>query len=84
MTPAPSGCLQYHMGTVGQISSFNYDGKIRNLEPCHAGIDNEVNCNKTVFTGHLNNMDYTICVAGEAGYCGIGIGIATVWLLCEW
>ena len=71
MEPAPAGCLQHYRGIVGAISSFNYDGIIRNLEPCHAGINNEINCNETIFTGHLNNLDYTICIAGETGYCGV-------------
>ena len=71
MEPAPTGCLQHYRGIAGIISSFNYDGKIRNLEPCYAGIDNEIHCNDTIFTGHLNNLDYTICIAGETGYCGI-------------
>ena len=71
MEPAPAGCLQHFRGITGQVSSFNYNGKIRNLEPCYAGIDNEINCNDTIFTGHLNNLDYTICIAGETGYCGI-------------
>ena len=71
MEPAPAGCLQHFRGVTGSISSFNYDGKIRNLEPCYAGIDNEINCNDTIFTGHLNNLDYTICISAEVGYCGI-------------
>lgn len=71
MEPAPAGCLQHFRGIAGKISSFNYDGIIRNLEPCYAGINNEVNCNDTIFTGHLNNLDYTICIAPETGYCGI-------------
>jgi len=71
MEPAPAGCLQHFRGIAGQVSSFNYNGRIRNLEPCYAGIDNEINCNDTIFTGHLNNLDYTICIAGETGYCGI-------------
>ena len=71
MEPAPAGCLQHFRGIAGQVSSFNYEGRIRNLEPCYAGIDQEINCNDTIFTGHLNNLDYTICIAGETGYCGI-------------
>ena len=71
MEPAPAGCLQHFRGITGQVSSFNYNGRIRNLEPCYAGIDHEINCNDTIFTGHLNNLDYTICIAGESGYCGI-------------
>ena len=71
MEPAPAGCLQHFRGIAGMVASFNYDGKIRNLEPCYAGIDNEINCNDTIFTGHLNNLDYTICIESETGYCGI-------------
>lgn len=71
MEPAPSGCLQHFRGITGRVASFNYDGRIRNLEPCYAGIDNEINCNDTIFTGHLNNLDYTICIESETGYCGV-------------
>ena len=72
------------------MQSFNFDGSIRNLEPCYNGSESE--CGQELFTGksrkskwksrdreiwiefpsgHLNNMDYTICIEDYQGYCGI-------------
>ena len=60
MKLAPAGCLQFHQGIRGKMQSFNFDGSIRNLEPCYNGSETE--CGQELFTGHLNNMDYTICI----------------------
>jgi len=67
--PAPTGCLQYHTDTSGVISSFNYDGTVRNYEPCWNGTEEA--CGGAVSTGHLNNMDYSICIKSQTGYCGV-------------
>jgi len=68
---APDGCLQYFRGISGNIKSFNYDhiGCFSNdqvcdpkkLEACdiYAG-----------YTGQLNNLDYTVCIEQEYGFCG--------------
>ena len=69
MKLAPAGCLQFHQGIRGKMQSFNFDGSIRNLEPCYNGSETE--CGQELFTGHLNNMDYTICIEDYQGYCGI-------------
>ena len=66
---APTGCLQYHTGITGDITSFNYYGTISNYEPCWNGT--EVACGEKISTGHLNNLDYTVCVQSEPGYCAI-------------
>jgi len=67
--PAPTGCLQYHKEISGVISSFNYHGTIRNYEPCWNGTESD--CGEHVHTGHLNNLDYTVCIKSKAGYCGV-------------
>ena len=59
-TLAPSGCLQYHSGITGDISSFNFHGTIMNYEPCYFG--NETTCGAPIWTGHLNNLDYSTCI----------------------
>ena len=66
---APTGCLQFHTGITGEITSFNYDGTISNYEPCWNGT--EAACGAKISTGHLNNLDYTVCVQSEPGYCAI-------------
>lgn len=67
---APDGCLQYYQGISGSIKSFNYDHigcfsndhicDAKQLEACdiYAG-----------YTGQLNNMDYTVCIQQEYGFC---------------
>ena len=69
MKLAPAGCLQFYQGIRGNMQSFNFDGSIRNLEPCYNGSESQ--CGQELFTGHLNNMDYTICIEDYQGYCGI-------------
>ena len=64
-----SGCLQFHQGIRGKMQSFNFGGSIRNLEPCYNGTEEE--CGMELFTGHLNNLDYTICIEDMMDYCGI-------------
>jgi len=68
-TEAPTGCLQYHTGISGQVSSFNFHGTIRNYEPCWNGT--EPMCGENIWTGHLNNQDYSVCIKTEPGYCGV-------------
>jgi len=69
MELAPAGCLQYYDSVNGKIQSFNFEGMIRNLEPCYNGTEPE--CGQELFTGHLNNLDYAICIKDHLGYCGI-------------
>ena len=66
---APTGCLQYHTGITGTISSFNFHGTIMNYEPCYFG--NETTCGAPIWTGHLNSLDYSTCIRSAPGYCGI-------------
>jgi len=68
-TSAPTGCLQYHTGISGHISSFNFHGTIKNYEPCWNGTEED--CGESIHTGHLNNLDYSVCIKSEPGYCGI-------------
>ena len=68
-TMAPTGCLQYHKGITGTISSFNFHGTILNYEPCYFG--NETTCGAPIWTGHLNGLDYSTCIRSAPGYCGI-------------
>ena len=66
---APTGCLQYYTGVQGEVSSWNYDGTVNNYEPCWNGT--EPSCGAPLHTGHLNNLDYSVCIQSEPGYCGI-------------
>ena len=68
---APTGCLQYHTGITGTISSFNFHGTIMNYEPCYFG--NETTCGAPIWTGHLNSLDYSTCIRSAPGYCGIAL-----------
>ena len=43
------GCLQYYDSVNGKIQSFNFEGMIRNLEPCYNGTEPE--CGQELFTG---------------------------------
>jgi len=68
---APDGCLQYYNGISGSVKSFNYDhvGCYSNDQVCDS--KNVGTCDMFAgFTGHLNNMDYTICIEQEYGFCG--------------
>ena len=68
---APDGCLQYHQGISGNIKSFNY-----NQVGCYAhnrvcDIDNMADCEMFAgYTGQLNNLDYSVCLQQEYGFCG--------------
>ncbi|KAK4296057.1 hypothetical protein Pmani_031422 [Petrolisthes manimaculis] len=66
---APTGCLQYHVGVRESVSSFNFDGWKLNYDPCWNGTEDA--CGKRVWTGHLNSLDYHVCVRAMEGYCGI-------------
>ena len=46
-----SGCLQYHNTVNGKIQSFNFDGTIRNFEPCFNGTEPE--CGEELHTGKI-------------------------------
>ena len=52
----PTGCLQYHTGTAGDIATFNWD---------LSGTDTSVFATTT----HLANQNYDICFRREEGYC---------------
>ncbi|XP_065576806.1 cubilin-like [Artemia franciscana] len=72
---APSGCLQYYEGISGHIKGFNFDGFgcFAQVPYCkvHEMVDPS-DCDMRVgFTGHLNNLDYSVCIQEEAGFCGI-------------
>ncbi|XP_050712871.1 cubilin-like [Eriocheir sinensis] len=67
--PAPTGCLQYHVGVRETISSFNFHGSKLDYDPCWNGTERD--CGRRVWTGHLNNLDYHVCVRVAQGYCGI-------------
>jgi len=61
---APEGCLQYYTGISGNVSSFNWkleDNRLDTATPA-------------TFSNHLANLDYSVCVRREAGYCGIEWG----------
>jgi len=68
---APDGCLQYFKGISGDIKSFNYDqiGCYANDHTCDAS--NLEACDIYAgYTGQLNNLDYTVCIEQEYGFCG--------------
>lgn len=52
----PTGCLQYHTGTAGDIATFNWD---------LSGTDTSIFATTT----HLANQNYDICFRREEGYC---------------
>ena len=66
---APDGCLQYHTGVSGEVSSFNW--KL------------EDNSNDQMFSNSLANLSYSVCVRRESGYCSIdwspGISFQVGW-----
>ncbi|XP_071527005.1 bone morphogenetic protein 1-like [Panulirus ornatus] len=66
---APTGCLQYHVGVRETVRSFNFDGNKLDFDPCWNGTERD--CGRRVWTGHLNNLDYHVCVRVAEGYCGI-------------
>ena len=79
------GCLQYHTGVSGQISSFNYIGNkhCKGLE-CFQFRDCFTNTGFDCILSdldeylseeseglQLSNQEYSICVRHERGFCGI-------------
>lgn len=58
---APANCLQYYTAIEGNFSSFNY----YNTD----GVPPQ--------QGYMNNMDYTICIRRDAGYCSTVRTIST-------
>merc|ERR1711935_172519 len=68
---APTGCLQYYGGITGNIKSFNYDqvSCFSNDHYCEPGALDACDI-YAGYTGHLNNMDYTVCIEQEYGFCG--------------
>ncbi|XP_068217667.1 uncharacterized protein [Palaemon carinicauda] len=72
---APEGCLQYFQGLTGNFKSFNFDGVGCYSEDrwCDfSTIRHPSDCDIRVgYTGHLNDMDYSICIEPESGFCGI-------------
>ncbi|KAK4301459.1 hypothetical protein Pmani_026415 [Petrolisthes manimaculis] len=72
---APVGCLQYHRGLTGEIKTFNYDGVKCYSEDrwCDfSAITHVSDCDIRVgYTGHYNNLDYSVCVEPESGFCGV-------------
>ncbi|XP_063876143.1 uncharacterized protein LOC135109059 isoform X1 [Scylla paramamosain] len=72
---APVGCLQYYRGLTGELKSFNFDGVGCYSEDrwCDfSTINHASDCDIRVgYTGHYNNLDYSVCVEPESGFCGI-------------
>ncbi|XP_063607519.1 procollagen C-endopeptidase enhancer 1-like [Penaeus indicus] len=72
---APEGCLQYHQGLTGDFKSFNFEGVGCYSEDrwCDfSTIKHPSDCDIRVgYTGHFNDLDYSICVEPESGFCGI-------------
>merc|ERR1711973_326253 len=68
---APDGCLQYYQGISGTIKSFNYDhvGCFSNDHICEANKLEACDI-YAGYTGQLNNLDYTVCIQQEYGFCG--------------
>ncbi|CAL4083475.1 unnamed protein product [Meganyctiphanes norvegica] len=66
---APTGCLQYFEEITDVIKTFNFDGSKLDYNPCWNGT--EKHCGRRQWTGHLNNLDYHVCVRVADGYCGI-------------
>jgi len=68
---APDGCLQYYSGISGHLKAFNYDqvGCFSNDPNCEAGKLEACDF-YAGYTGQLNNLDYTVCIEQEYGFCG--------------
>jgi len=58
MGAGPTGCLQYHTGTVGHIASFAFP-----VAASLTGATSKI----LATTTHLNNQDYKICFRKEHG-----------------
>ncbi|XP_045130398.1 uncharacterized protein LOC123515646 [Portunus trituberculatus] len=75
VSKAPVGCLQYYRGLTGELKSFNFDGVGCYSEDrwCDfSTISHASDCDIRVgYTGHYNNLDYSVCVEPESGFCGI-------------
>jgi len=54
---APTGCLQYHRETTGEVSSFNYQPLLGEDQP--------------IATRQLSGLSYDICLASHSGYCSV-------------
>lgn len=57
---APSGCLQYHMGSSGVVRSFNYSPSPNSL-PNTIGVDG---------SRQIANLNYGICIKADSS-CSI-------------
>jgi len=71
MLRSPDGCLQFHTNISGNVKSLNYNGVgcFSNDPVCDP--DNLESCEFVAgYTGQLNNLDYTICIDQEYGFCG--------------
>ncbi|XP_064541255.1 uncharacterized protein LOC135430497 [Drosophila montana] len=60
-TLAPAGCLQYHMGSSGNIASFNYV----------SAASSALNSIGVQGTRQLASMRYGICIRKATGICSI-------------
>lgn len=75
MGAGPTGCLQYHTGTVGHIASFAFP-----VAASLTGTTSKILAKTT----HLNNQDYKICFRKEHGkvkLCFTDIPAATLGVI---
>jgi len=71
MLKAPDGCLQFHTNISGNVKSFNYNGVGCFSSDPICDPDNLESCEFVAgYTGQLNNLDYTVCIDQEYGFCG--------------
>jgi len=69
---APDGCLSFHPQIAGDIKTFNFDhaGCYSHARSCDSS-DLESCAMTAGYTGHYNNLDYSICFEQQYGFCGI-------------
>ncbi|XP_023335615.1 uncharacterized protein LOC111706897 [Eurytemora carolleeae] len=63
---APEGCLQYYTGISGNVSSFNWK-----LTDNSMGVTSTVSNQGNTLSNHMANLDYSVCIRRESGYCSI-------------
>ena len=66
MTP-PDGCLQYHTGSAGQLTTFNYAGNALHLADQNYNICIRQEMGKTINTSYLTDSYITFTLKLESG-----------------
>ena len=79
-----SGCLQYHTGLTGQITSFNF--QVSNFKS-HFRLGNSyifLFASQNTQSYHLQNQDYSVCIRQAAGFCCVEYSVSLLHQNWEW